>query len=63
MPAFYSWNIRVQVPNYAVAQGGVIDRETLQEAIQEIIPEAHSGDIRVMIIKAPSEDAIHKEQA
>jgi hypothetical protein len=63
MPAFYEWDVRVRVPSYAVAQGGIVDREMLGDALSEAIPEAHDGDIQVMITKAPSADSIRKEQA
>lgn len=63
MPAFHEWTVRVQVPGYAVAQGGVVEREALEGALSEIIPAAHDGDIKVMIVKAPSAEAIQREQA
>ena len=60
---FHEWTVKVRVPGYAVAQGGTIDAETLLSALAEEIPQAHDGDIKVMIIKAPSEKAIRQEQA
>ena len=62
MPAFYEYSVKIRVPNYLVAQGKTLDAATVQHMLDEEF-EGYEGEVKALIVSAPREDQILREQS